>query len=487
MAQPFLTMRVQSTSHSQLAVFTETNGVLVQVGEDFGTIERNAIQNDDSVAYNRVANWNGALYAAGGSGIWKYDPETSGPWTQIHTFATTPSTDGELLGLMPTLDGDKPVLVTAYPSTASNAIFVHIDEDEVVTEKEELVILGSTFTVRPNWMCPVAHKGKIYWFIGESTPNSNPVLGIYDVANSSYTYFSLENVYTVKNQICVHNDRLYAIFLPLARTTMALYELQASQAAFVTTVKSNTNNHNDVAQYQGAALASIDDKMVAIFQSSVDTGGLSAHEFAAFVIELDNDGVATSVTDVSNDVDPGIPVNTLYRFTYNWKVDTVTTPGSAQYVLEHSIYSQEQYLTSNYLWNGSGVLMTDLGPGKNAWQHSRTTISEGSSGSRIWHGSGTLQVSAPKFVVTGSDVDVDFVVYGANKTCALGIMYDKKGEACETPGTITQTNEGSIEGIYASGILATPGGTPVRVRWDTTSDGIISSDVPKVAGRIFLV
>jgi hypothetical protein len=487
MTQPFLTMRVQSTTHSQAAVFQEIDGVLVQIGEDFGTIEKSVTINYATLGYNRVVNWFGNLYAVVTDGIWKWDTTTNGPWTKIHTFLTAVGGDGDILGLIPCEDSGEPILVTAYPTTNTNAVYVHMDKDEVVTETSPIAHVTNIFTTSPCWMTPIYHRGKILWTAHTAATTARPYIHSYDIANNSVTWF-FHNAYFAKSQLCVHNNKVYMVGVGVLRTTLDLYEIGAAAAELIATIKSPSNYYNDKTPYNGFALASIDGRLVAIGQSADSTGnGLQSQSFDAYSILLDNNGVFVSSTDISSSIDPGIPIVSNSFWLYNFRADTISTPGVTIYDVEHCLNTTEVTATSNYRWNGSGNLMTDLGPGKNAWQHSRTYISEGGSGGRVWHGSGTLQVSPPTMAVNGPNVDIDFVVYGDNiADTVLGVLFDKEGEACETKGNIVQTSVGSLENGFASGIMATPSGTPVSVKWSAASDGIVSGDVPKVAGRIFL-
>jgi len=236
--------------------------------------------------------------------------------------------------------------------------------------------------------------------------------------------------------------------------------------------------------YFNTALASIDGKLICMGMGSDALTGTTIR-LDIIAVTLDANGVFVSQEDIKSAVNPGLPLNA--RTTMHWRVDNITTPGTPIYELETSTDPFEGTTTNIYQWNGSGNVMTFLGAGKDVWQFSRVSMGEGTGAERIWHGSGTLGCSMPVPEVNGSFVDLSFNVFGANISgVAAGVVFNRGGEICDDAGTIVQTDVGTVEGIFASGIVATPSGTPVTVKWAAASDGIGTGDAPKFGIRVFI-
>lgn len=497
--QPYLIMRHKSSDHSQVAVFKDYNKQLVQVGDDFSTIEYNITRNHN-FEQGRVIHWHNALYAVAYDRIWKYVNE-SGDWNPIYQFPNFSSSYANVhLGLYPILvSGNIPLLICSYTRSDGDIHFVKIhtgaDGQDAIWQSQEYdftVGVGSETCMRS----AVTWRDNLC-FLFDSLPQSALTLIIYNptIENLIETNVIDGDSAVYGGDLIVRNNRLYlAAYSPgFSNKTLKLWRIIAATTHSELYDYDNSNTENLGINVHAARAWVLNDAIYIL-------GYISAPSYTwkLYKTVLTDADTIDSVTDLTSAVLPskfraggteaaaGVASNNTTHWTR--KMDNVSNNGVGaptiylQYTRGAAGDSRELY---QFIDDSTPLSLIDAGEDGQRYTECDDICG---GGHRIWPGSGVLNISAPTLTMNGPDVEIGFRLFGNNEYVAVGFSYNLGSDSISNHCTLKYTSHGSISGLNDEFIKSVQADntTLYTVTWDAASDGLEAGYNPRVGGRIFI-
>lgn len=496
--QPYLTMLNKSSSTSELSVFQDFNGQLVRIGEPFGTIEYTVpISIYRNISAGKVIHWQNALYAVGYDRIWKYTIE-SGIWNPVYQFISQSASNRTSLGLWPLLDNNVPILVTAYTRNASNnCTIVEFNSDYTATEYP--FTRGATFTTAYRWRDPTIVNNKLYW-IQHGNGASCPVYE-WDISAKTLTNAGLQ----ITDEIGLQGGYGPSLFVKHNNIYLYSYRYTPVEARNFPSVwkRLGSTSYKTIFTfpYERTSVSNESQNTTAFpygeyvyFIDNINTPEIT---WKMYALKIEEDDTVSEFHDVTTQVFPsefltgGRKAGIYYYTLWNRKYDNLSNGGSGlptvylEYRDTLAVGQNNEYEScAIYRFNGSGDVMTLIGARPEFINYSSNTDIDGTS-CRIWGGSGTLNVSLPKIINNGPNIDISFTVYGNNESnIAVGFLNSIPAEKVNNLCTLENPSHGSLSGNYIIDITA-DNTTEYTVTWKAQEDGVSNSNSPRLAGYVF--
>ncbi len=494
MVQPYLYMRANSTAHAQVAVFKEINMQLVQVGSDFGTVERTVSNGYQTAGDDRVIHWENDLYCVNGNTIYKYDVANSGDWDVFYTYAAPDGVTHHRMGLVACSINGSGLLCTAFSTNASNQFrVVKIDKDLNVVEgpvqTRDYSPFGSTsFKTFSN---PTSYRNNLVWHDGFFNANNGSAICVYDLETDSLVQPTQGlQINGPKSQLVIHQDKIFGIFTwNSSGDVWSLWRVDGSVMLRIHDFVDNVGNGGDFgAQGGGSAFIALDGKLYAIFITAA-TATQTDGTWVMKEITVDSNNNFVSTVDVSSKLPSSLTSTTnrreqnalfrmdnLTKFGVNPDVELLVGGGQVSEGVSRGLYRWENAPSGNIVFVDNGL---------DAWRFTHVSKIGGDSAS-IWSGSGTINASQPCLNLQGTNITAKFKVWGASQTgVSAQLLFATESDPTMTEGTLDGTDAGSLNGNIVEGLTA-DGTTEVTVSWAAAFDGVLTGDNPKVSIRVFI-
>lgn len=479
----WLVARTRSTSNSQISVFKEIDGQVVQIGSDFDTREDTSSQ--IPIKNNRVIHWQNDLYINHGSGIWKYDVANSGSWGHLLTLPGSDSADN-MGGTGPhsvNVSGI-PYLCCAYKDVADNndvRISIFDENGSIIRTRPFTVAAGQPLAtnIHSAFHSSLIFRNQLAWL----TDNH---IFIYNVDSDS-----LINIDTgasanfIQGDLDIFKDELYymgpvsggggtfAIWIVDGSTIVGLIGSIFGSGETVDTPNKSLLFNDGQFMY---AIAGVD--------RGVASDGWSCNQIEPTT--LWNTDLDTVV--FPSEFQDGGSFNATDNPDAQWycQIDNETTPGTPEIRILFAEDVVEGTSFKVYDWQGSGNAMTSRQGGMDIFSFAIPHDKSG-GGHRIWSGSGELNVGHPLMSVNGSNIDIISSLYGSSQTGVnIEWYFTSQGEPDDySRCTLLTSTSGVVAGDAVTQLIA-DGVGQFTTKWAASIDGVALGDNITVVGRAFI-
>lgn len=487
--RPYLVMQWGSPNNSQCAVYSNQNGNLTKIGNDFGTKYgvTSTSTNNVTPINNRAIHWNGSIWCVDGNNeVWKYDIANSGVWGKAYDIVNANATDRYWrTGFYPLLKNGEPIIAAFFNSTtvdAARAVIVDISGN--FRETAYTSVGGSQIqnADRPGFTSDLIVNNRVYGFVNGSFIIS------FDPENETFTSISLPGADAQYGTpgMCVHQGEVYLAYADASSSPadrVMLSRLEGSiinELGLITDIQGNSNYWHNWALFS-------DDEFIYLLKRQ-EAGAYDG--FTCTKVKVDPTGLST--WDITSTVPTPFRAGTVNtsniadRVGYYIDQETIIN-GKPQIIIQYTPDTDSDPIKSTNLYEFSATgVWSFLGAGSDNVGTSHSYGGDG-GGHRSFSASGEYDVILGLNKINRTTIDVDMWIKGA-PTGVQGVVVDVK---FSTDGKLPHTAcfiDSILEGPgYASGNYHIAGlptdGTKTTFRWRANQQGVVPGDFPKLVAR----
>lgn len=459
MARPKLHVRYRDGTEPQAAVFQEIEGVVTQLGDDFGSSDP---ANAFSFVTNGAIHFQDRIYAYNNDRIWEYVPASgaAAAWTPVYAYASPDSSTGHRTGFFPVLKDGEPHLVAMYRVSSTNCRGVFISSSGTFSETSNKTYTDGRFGT------PLVFQNQLYWNLD----------GRHNFFDPDGETVSVGSVWSTDGA-----GESQAVMMVFEGN---LYGMQANLNLAANTYK--------IHQIQGTAVSELFDFGISNFSFQGGTGKNAAftdginlyhigHLNAADGWELARvDLVQEDGVDLSDRLPLGMQGGSSSQNGRVWIYNDIED-GNNEIVMAWSDDDNDSDGVNFYRWDGESTGFTFLGSaGASSWAIVNDTQG---GGHRTFAASGELSPQLTGFSTIGTSVQLNYKIFGDNEDdVAVEWKFDRLGEQPQIQCSLSNPSQGSLSGNFVTGLTADGSGV-YSVRWLAGSQGVQPGDFPTIVPR----